>query len=425
MSFQKVSTGLILITLLLLIDYYAYQAVVAASYKFPRLLRRMIRWGHWIVTVVTLSAVLWYYIGDPLHDQVFLRQWLVVWIMINYLSKFFAILFIFIDDIVRGMKWSLGYFRKNKKPFDPERPGTKITRSEFLARTAIIASTVPFATMAFGILSGAHDYRIRRRTIHLPNLPAGFDGIRIGQISDIHAGSFFNKTAVKGGVEMLIAEKPDVIFFTGDLVNNMTNEIDPYISIFSKIKAPLGVYSVTGNHDYGEYRGWPSEEAKRKNFQDLLAAHDQLGYDILMNEHRFLEQAGEKIAIIGVENWGTGRFPKYGKLDQAYAGTEEAQVKLLLSHDPNHWDAQIRPLFPDIDVTFSGHTHGFQMGIEAGNFRWSPSQYMYQQWADLYRKENQFIYVNRGFGYIGYPGRIGMPPELTIIELKKGRSDQA
>jgi predicted MPP superfamily phosphohydrolase len=261
--------------------------------------------------------------------------------------------------------------------------------------------------------------------LYLPNLPKSFDGITIGQVSDIHAGSLFNKTAIRGGVDMLLNEKPDVIFFTGDLVNVETREVNDYVNIFDKLKADLGVYSVTGNHDYGNYRRWPSEEAKRKNIDDMFAAHKQMGYDLLMNEHKMLELGGEKIAIIGVENWGIGpplRFPQYGKLKEAHANTDEAAVKILLSHDPTHWDAQIRPEFADIDLTFSGHTHGYQLGVSLGSFSWSPAQYRFKQWAGLYREGSQYLYVNRGFGCIGYPGRIGMPPELTIVELKRAES---
>ncbi len=298
--------------------------------------------------------------------------------------------------------------------------GNAIPRSEFLAKTAIVAGTLPLVAMSWGIISGAHDYRVRRKTIYLPNLPNSFDGITIGQVSDIHSGSFFNKTAVKGGVEMMMKEKPDLLFFTGDLVNNETSEVNEYINIFDKLKAPLGIYSTTGNHDYGDYKSWDSAQAKSRNFKDLIEAHKLLGYDLLMNENRIIELGGEKMAVIGNENWGAGRFTKYGDLDKAYRGSEEAAVKLLLSHDPSHWDAQVRPNHGDIDVMFAGHTHGFQFGVEIGSFKWSPAQYGYKQWAGLYTEGNQHLYVNRGFGYLGYPGRVGMPPELTIITLKKG-----
>ena len=298
-------------------------------------------------------------------------------------------------------------------------PGEAIPRSEFLSKAALVAAALPFGAFTYGIISGAHDYRIKRLTVKLPNLPASFDGISIGQISDIHSGSFFNKTAVRGGVEMLMKEKPDVVFFTGDLVNNQSTEVKDYLDIFNKVKAPLGVYSVTGNHDYGDYHRWESADAKAQNFQDLIRAHHELGFDLLLNEHRWLEENGDKIAILGNENWGAGRFSKYGKLDRAYAGTEEASVKLLLSHDPSHWDAQVRTDYKDIDMMFAGHTHGFQFGVEIGGFKWSPSQYVYKQWAGLYSAGNQHLYVNRGFGFIGYPGRVGIPPELTIVTLKR------
>jgi predicted MPP superfamily phosphohydrolase len=218
---------------------------------------------------------------------------------------------------------------------------------------------------------------------------------------------------------MLMRENPDLIFFTGDLVNNEASEVNEYIDIFNKLKAPLGVYSITGNHDYGDYKNWRTEGEKKQNFKDLIEAHRLLGFDLLMNENRFIKVDGAKLAVLGIENWGAGRFAKYGKLDLAYAGSEEAPVKLLLSHDPSHWDAQVRKNYKDIDISFAGHTHGFQFGVEVGDFKWSPSQYAYKQWAGLYTEGNQHLYVNRGFGYLGYPGRIGMPPELTIMELKK------
>jgi predicted MPP superfamily phosphohydrolase len=321
-----------------------------------------------------------------------------------------------IDDGQRLVRWVAKYF--SKEPANAL-PGEVISRSQFLTNAALAATAIPFGAMAYGIISGAHDYRVRRVSLKLLNLPKSFDGVRIAQVSDIHSGSFFNKTAVKGGVEMVMKEKPDMIFFTGDLVNNEADEVKEYIDVFNKLRAPLGVYSVTGNHDYGDYKSWASKEAKLQNFKDLIESHKLLGFDLLMNGNRFIEQGGEKLAIIGIENWGNGRFSKYGKLDQAYAGTDEASTKILLSHDPSHWDAQVRPAYKDIDLMLSGHTHGFQFGVEIGGFKWSPSQYAYKQWAGLYQEGEQYLYVNRGFGYLGYPGRVGMPPEITILELKR------
>lgn len=415
---------LLQIVLLVVIDIYIYTSVYRTTRTFRPLMRKVIRWGIWVMTAVAVGAVVWYDLTEPYYKDMSIRQWIIITVMIIYGSKLLTILVIFIDDIQINTRRLIRHL--NTRP-DGKIPGKPITRSEFFDKTAIAAGLVPFASMVTGILSGAHDYRVIRKTVYLPNLPKAFDGICIGQISDIHAGSLFNKTAVRGGVEMMLREKADVILFTGDLVNYQTDEVDDYISVFDKVKAPLGVFSSTGNHDYGNYRKWSSADAKAKNNQDMIAAHRLMGYDLLMNEHRLLESGGEKIAIIGVENWGVGpphRFPKYGKLAEAVEGTEEVPVKILLSHDPSHWDAQIRPEFPGIDLTFAGHTHGFQVGIEVGDFRWSPSQYMYKQWAGLYQEGNQYLYVNRGFGTIGYPGRVGMSPEITVIELKRGDSRQ-
>lgn len=412
---------LLQIVLLVVIDIYIYTSVYRTTRGFGPLMRQVIRGGIWVMTAVAVGAVVWYDLTEPYYKDMSIRQWIIITVMIIYGSKLLTILVIFIDDIQINTRRLIRHLKTRS---DGKIPGKPITRSEFFDKTAIAAGLVPFASMVTGILSGAHDYRVIRKTVYLPNLPKAFDGICIGQISDIHAGSLFNKTAVRGGVEMMLREKADVILFTGDLVNYQTDEVDDYISVFDKVKAPLGVFSSTGNHDYGNYRKWSSADAKAKNNQDMITAHRLMGYDLLMNEHRLLESGGEKIAIIGVENWGVGpphRFPKYGKLGEAVKGTEEVPVKILLSHDPSHWDAQIRPEFPGIDLTFAGHTHGFQVGIEVGDFKWSPSQYMYKQWAGLYQEGNQYLYVNRGFGTIGYPGRVGMAPEITVIELKRGR----
>lgn len=408
--------ALVTVIFLLVLDVYLYQPVRVVTRGKNAALKIGLRGTYWIVSFILLGVVIAFFIVGPNYWGITTRNWMITALVMVYLSKIIGGVVVLADDIRRLLKKIIG-----RIPKQDESPsyGRKIPRSEFLSKAAVLTAAVPFGTMAFGIISGAHDYRIRRTTIYLPHLPRAFDGIRIGQISDIHSGSFFNKKAVEGGIEMLMAEKPDVLFFTGDLVNNQTDEVNDYLPVFSRLKAPLGVYSVTGNHDYGDYRSWSSQAAKKKNFEDLMEAHRMMGFDLLMNENRFIELSGEKLAIIGVENWGTGRFPKYGDLGRAYAGAEEAAVKLLLSHDPSHWDAQVKPDFPDIDIMFAGHTHGFQFGFEFGDIRWSPSQYVYKQWAGLYRDGANYLYVNRGFGFIGYPGRIGIPPELTIIELKR------
>lgn len=408
------------LALLLVIDVYIYTSVIRTTRKFGPAFKKMVRAGIWMLSAVAIGAVVWYRFSEPQYRTLSFLQWVIIIVCMVYASKLFTLAVILIEDIQINIRRLVRFLRSRS---GSKIGGKPIKRSEFFDRVAIGAGVIPFVSAVTGVISGATDYRVIRRTIHLPNLPKAFDGIRIGQFSDVHAGTFFNRVGVTGGVEMLLNEKPDVIFFTGDLVNYQTDEVDDYIDIFRKVKAPLGVFSSTGNHDYGNYRKWSSPSAKQKNYEDMITAHRLLGYDLLMNANRILEVDSERIAIIGVENWGMGpahRFPKYGKLAEAYSGTEEAPVRLLLSHDPSHWDAQIRPEFPAIDVTFAGHTHGAQMGVQFGDFRWSPSQYLYKQWAGLYQEGSQYLYVNRGFGCIGYPGRIGMPPELTIIELKRG-----
>ena len=419
-AFYRIQTALLGLVLVILIDIYAYQAIRIATARFHIFLKHAVRGIYWTLTAFTIIILIRINtVGIP--DEK-LKQWIIIFLGILYFSKLFLILVLFADDLRRGVHFTKRYFKRTRETPIEENPA-KISRSEFFARAAIFSWSLPMVSLSFGIISGAHNFQVRRKVVHLPKLPSSFNGLQIGQLSDIHAGSLFDKTAIRGGVDLLMREKPDVILFTGDLVNNETREVNDYVNIFDKLKADLGVFSVTGNHDYGNYREWASPGAKKKNFDDMRAAHRQMGYQLLMNENRMLEMGGEKIAIIGVENWGIGpplRFPKYGKLAEAHQGSEDAAVKILLSHDPTHWDAQIRPEFPDIDLTFAGHTHGYQLGVNIGSYSWSPAKYRFKQWAGLYQEGSQYLYVNRGFGCIGYPGRIGMPPELTIIELRKG-----
>lgn len=400
----------------LLIDIYVFQAILNVSKSWPSPWKAVLRYGFWIPTILCIAAMAWWTFADPYKISSSMRNWIITGLFATYFSKLFGVLFLLIDDGQRLVQWVAKYF--SKKPAEAL-PGEVISRSQFLTNAALAATAIPFGAMAYGIISGAHDYRVKRVSIKLPNLPKSFDGIRIAQLSDIHSGSFFNKTAVKGGVEIAMNEKPDMIFFTGDLVNNESSEVKEYMNVFNKLRAPLGVFSVTGNHDYGDYKNWATKDAKQQNFKDLIEAHRLLGFDLLMNENRTIEQSGDRISIMGIENWGAGRFAKYGKLDKAYAGTEDSSTKILLSHDPSHWDAQVKAEYKDIDLMLSGHTHGFQFGVEIGGFKWSPVQYAYKQWAGLYKEGEQHLYVNRGFGFLGYPGRVGMPPEITILELKR------
>jgi uncharacterized protein len=281
-----------------------------------------------------------------------------------------------------------------------------------------------FGTLVYGF-GNKYRYQVRKVKLSYTNLPAAFKGIKIVHISDIHSGSFTDKQAVIRGVEKILKEKPDLILFTGDLVNNVAEEMNDYIDVFDKLTAPLGVYSTLGNHDYGEYVNWASAEDKKANLERLKQVHAAMGWRLLMNEHVVLEKGEDKIALLGIENWSAkARFPKYGDLRRAYTGAENYPFKILMSHDPSHWKEEVVATYPDIDLVLSGHTHGMQFGVEIPGIKWSPVQYVYKEWAGLYEKELvtgavnvQRLYVNRGFGFIGYPGRVGILPEITVLEL--------
>ncbi|GAA4146702.1 metallophosphoesterase [Sphingobacterium kyonggiense] len=411
--------------ILFLLDFYIFFALRATNIKFMRTKWfTFLWWGYSIALLIGLFISFQYSI--PLA----IRSIILVAFFITAVSKFIYAIVLIVDDLRRGGIWVSRLFSNKKgqnleekleeleKPL-PEVPKKGISRSDFLLKSGIVVAALPMLPLAWGVISTAYDYRIRRQKLYLPNLPKAFHGMKIGQISDVHSGSFFNKKAVLGGVEMLLKEKPDVIFFTGDLVNNVASEMREYQDIFSKVQAPLGVYSTLGNHDYGDYYFGPTDSpAKRKNLQDLIETHKVMGWDLLMDENRKLKVGNEEISIVGVQNWGTGRFPKKGDLQKALLGTEEQAVKLLLSHDPSHWRAQV--LDTNIDAMFAGHTHGMQFGVRGENFQWSPAKYIYKEWAGLYKEGNSQLYVNTGYGFLGYPGRVGIAPEITIFELVSG-----
>lgn len=331
-------------------------------------------------------------------------------------SKALILIIMLGDDIRRGVQWIIQYAKTSPEVVPEASKG--ISRSVFLTRTALILGGGIIVGFLNGI-SNRYRYQVKRVKIKFPNLPAAFSGLKIVQISDIHSGSFDNPEAVNKGIQMALDLKPDIIFFTGDLVNDRSTEVGEYKKIFARLKAPMGVYSILGNHDYGDYVEWPAGE-KEINLELLKKIHADMGWRLMMNEHIILEKGADKIAVVGIENWGAkAHFPKYGSMKDAYLGLPEKNIpfKILLSHDPSHWTAQVRPEYPDVDLTLSGHTHGMQFGIEIPWLKWSPIQYIYKQWAGLYQEGKQYLYVNRGFGFLGYQGRFGILPEITLLEL--------
>ena len=399
----------------LLLDLYLIRGIRVGFKKWKFAQKKAFSILYWSLSIlVTLGLFVSIFAQSGLG---FRAGFLLIFCLMIFTKALF-LPFMIADDIRRFIIW---YRQKAKTTEAEQKPPVPnaIPRSEFLMKAGLLAGSVPLAAITYGTISGVYDYRVKYRKLYLPNLPKAFDGIRLGQISDIHSGSFYNKKAVAGGVDMLMKEKADFIFFTGDLVNIYANEMRDYQDIFSKVKAPLGVYSSLGNHDYGDYLDWREENIRVQNFKDIVATHKNMGWDLLRNENRRLKVNGEEIGILGVENWSAiSRFTKRGRMDLAVKNTDDLPVKLLLSHDPSHWRAEVIPQYPQIDAMFAGHTHGMQFGVRTESFQWSPIKYIYHEWAGFYRQDAQQLYVNVGYGFLGYPGRLGILPEITIFELK-------
>jgi len=406
----------IIVGIMLLLEIYVFQALkLVVPPSSPRL-RMTIYVIYWIFGIAMVSVLVAFpYLNyESWPKQV--RTYLFSLIVAAFFSLLISSLFLALDDIRRGATWLIVKIFRNPVPgVGAESEG--ITRSAFLSWLGLALGGGFFSTMLYGF-SNKYNYIVRRENLHFNNLPEAFRGLKIVHISDIHSGSFMNKTAVQRGVDKIINENPDLILFTGDLVNDRAVEMADYMDVFNQVKAPLGVFSTLGNHDYGDYYNWPSIESKTANLEQLKQVHGKLGWRLLMNENVVLEKNNQQLALIGIENWSAkGNFTRYGKMQKAYPGTENIPFKILLSHDPSHWDAEILTKYPDVDLMLAGHTHGMQFGVEIPHFRWSPVQYMYKQWAGLYQAGNQKLYINRGFGFIGYPGRVGILPEITVITL--------
>jgi len=407
----------ILIGFMVLLDIYFFQALKTVSHSASGRAKTIIYTSYWILSVAAIVMLLLLPYLQVEKQMKFIKTTIFSIIAGLFFAKLIAALFFLVDDMRRGIQWIAGKLFFSKTEGEDIASGDGISRSAFLSWAGMIAGGGLFGTLVYGF-GNKYRYQVRRVGLSYDNLPSVFRGMKIVQVSDIHSGSFTNKKAVLKGVEKVLKEQPDLILFTGDLVNNISSEMDDYIDVFSRLKAPLGVYSVLGNHDYGDYVHWESPEHKKANLERLKQIHAELGWRLLMNEHVILEKDGNKITLIGIENWSAkARFAKYGDLKKAYAGTGPGSFKILMSHDPSHWKAEVLKEYPDISLMLSGHTHGMQFGVEVPGFKWSPVQYVYKEWAGLYEQGTQKLYVNRGFGFIGYPGRVGILPEITVLEL--------
>lgn len=403
----------VIILFLVLIDLYFFQALRSVGEGMSPLTRSIVYSVYWFLSVSALAG--WIYL-PYMHFEKQAKMGRAKYFSILagvFISKFIGSIFFLLNDIWRGFSWMLGDH------------SVGVPRSFIFSSVGLIAAATLFLLLLSGFRN-KYKYKVHKVKLKYDNLPEPFRGLKVVHISDIHSGSFTNKEAVQKGVDKILHQEPDLILFTGDLVNNIADEMKEYMDLFSQLKAPLGVYSTLGNHDYGDYLNWPSQAHKEENLEKLKKVHEELGWRLLMNEHVVIEKENEKIAVIGIENWSAkARFTSYGDLKKAYEGAEGYPFKILMSHDPSHWKAEVLQAYKDIDLTLSGHTHGMQFGFEVPGIKWSPVRYVYREWAGLYiaddipehRNSQQKLYINRGFGFIGYPGRVGILPEITVLEF--------
>ncbi|NLP57751.1 metallophosphoesterase [Lutibacter sp. B1] len=393
--------------IIILIDFYAFQSVKTVTKNKAVIIL------YWFFSIAILIYFI-YKISNFRNSQGLSHSVMLAFglLLLSVLPKITAIVLLFGEDIFRVTKTGVNYFStQTTSGFFPE-------RRAFVSKVALGLAAIPFASIIYGMVKGKYNYQVIKHTLFFDDLPESFDGFTLTHISDIHSGSFDNEEKIEYGVDLINEQQSDVILFTGDIVNNVAEEMDPWISHFSKLKANYGKYSVLGNHDYGEYVRWNSSEEKEQNFRAIKEIHPKIGFNLLLNDSVYLEKGNDKIALVGVENWGT-RFKKAGDLALASLKINKGDFKILMSHDPSHWDNEVKNHENNYHLTLSGHTHGMQFGIEIPGFKWSPVQYVYKQWAGIYSTMERYINVNRGFGFLAFPGRVGIWPEITVITLKK------
>jgi uncharacterized protein len=418
---SKVIFGFLLFfSILFLIDLYVFKGVktLFSTSSFP--VRRSATWLYWLVNAAFILCTIYAVASlsnSPKHIP-FIMQFTIAAFVLLYIPKLIFGVFLLGEDVYRLLRAAgIGVYKLSASPAAPLEFFE--SRRKFVSQFATIVAGIPFISIIYGVAKGKYNYKIHTVEVAFENLPKEFDGLKITQISDIHSGSFDNPEPVKHAVQMINQQGSDIIFFTGDLVNNVSDEMDPWIDVFKELKAPMGVYSIFGNHDYGDYTRWYNVEQKQTNLDKLVGIHKQLGFHLMRNENLKLERNGATIDLIGVENWGKGGFSKYGDLDKALVGTTPNSFKILLSHDPSHWEEKVMNNTDEhIHLTFSGHTHGMQFGIEVPGIKFSPVQFRYKRWGGLYEENNRYLYVNRGLGFIGFPGRVGIWPEITVFTLK-------
>lgn len=417
---RSIAVPIVVFIIVALADLYFFQAVKTIIRDFSPQKQTVIKYIYWSISAFTILTFLLMMLIPALRMNRYFTSYVSSLAVILSVVKVLGIVFLLVEDISRLVRYFIEWIKRKTGPELVDGETIRISRLKFFSYVSLAFAAIPFTSLMYGIFRGAHKYKVHRTTLKSNKIPSAFSGLKIVQISDIHTGSFTDTAGLEKAFSIIMKEKPDVIFFTGDLVNNIYTETEGFMDTFRKLTAPMGVYSVFGNHDYGDYIQWNTEEEKLAAREKLKNVHKEAGWRLLWDENVELEKNGEKIALLGVQNWGAkAGFPKYGNLSKAYKGSENHPFKILLSHDPSHWDHEVTEKYKDIDLTLSGHTHGFQFGIEIPGFKWSPSQYIYPHWAGLYKDGEQYLYVNRGLGFLGYPGRVGIWPEITVIELQK------
>jgi uncharacterized protein len=430
--FPKYTIFLPWFLIIIFLDIYLWYSIAKAIRSRKPLTRNLLTCFYWLPLFLLFSIIIAGFVKPFIYWNIFWRTYLIAIIAIVYICRLFPILFLILADIISliirlsRLISGKGFARRHTDDTPmSEIVNQRITVKNMILSAGWIIGTAFFVLFIAGMIFWNFDFRVRQETIHLPELPASFNGMRIVQISDIHLGNWGFQKKLKEAADIVNSLHPDIVFFTGDLVNYTSYEAYGFANILKEIKAPLGIFAIMGNHDYGEYVAWSSPEGKIKNLNYLCKIYQYLDWKLLRNEHIFIHRGSDSIAVIGVENWGgTKRFPRLGDIAKATKGAEKTPVQLLLSHDPSHWDSIVKDNFRNIDITFSGHTHGFQFGLECCGIKWSPFQNIYREWAGLYSEPDsgshpQYLYVNRGLGSIGYPGRVGILPEITLIVLRK------
>ncbi len=406
---------LVFVFVLVLIDLYAYKGINTALGGWTVAGRRWVRFVYWAISIGMIAVLVWgvFNVQELRANRSYSFFFsLVAMLMLFLLPKLVIIAFHLIEDLLELLRWVGTRMHGGDRSVD----GETYTRFRFLSQLGLALAAIPFAGVLYGITKGRRNFNVARVTVKSAKLPAGFDGLRVVQISDMHLGSFpTGSDIVQRGVDLINAEQPDLILFTGDMVNDYSEEAEPWLEKLSALTASIGKFSILGNHDYSDYAQWSNAADKAANLARLKNHHASTGFRLMLDEHLNIERAGERMTLIGVQNWGT-RFQQYGDLKKAVAGTDPSLFRLLMSHDPSHWEAQVQA--EKIDLTLSGHTHGAQFGITIAGQTYSPAQWVYKHWAGLYEHDGMSLYVNRGFGFIGFPGRVGMPPEITVFELR-------